>query len=94
MVIEGYIGTVPRFIHEVRRVSPGVRVLHYCLDTYPDLALIKALDVDGFLTNSWTLLPELVSGRIVAREVVEEKANEEQEASRCLGAGGRMLCAW
>ena len=60
VIIEGYIGTVPRFIHEVRQVNPKVKVLHYCLDTYPALHLIKALDVDAYLTNSWKLLPDLV----------------------------------
>jgi hypothetical protein len=61
VVIEGWMGTVRRFIHQVRGINPAVKVLYFCLDTYPDLDTVLALDVDGFLTNSWALLPRLVS---------------------------------
>lgn len=78
MITEGFSGTVPRFIHEVRRRNPEVKVFHFCLDTYPSMDVILRLDVDGFLTNSWKLLPELVSLEIfnamikcIAADIVE-----------------------
>ena len=65
VLVEGWTQSVPRFIRAAReQVSlrgcprPPV-VVHYCLDTYPDLETIFALDVDGFLTNSAVLLPRL-----------------------------------
>lgn len=44
------------FIHEARALSALHRnktiVLFYCLDPdFPGLEIVKALDVDGFLTN-------------------------------------------
>ena len=34
-VVEGYIGTVPRFIYHLRKANPGIVVVHWCLDTFP-----------------------------------------------------------
>ena len=52
VVVEGYIGTVPRFIYHLRKANPGIVVVHWCLDTFPSFEKILALDVDAFLTNS------------------------------------------
>ncbi|CAN0303924.1 unnamed protein product, partial [Hapterophycus canaliculatus] len=57
VVIEGFTGSVPAFIHEVRAGNAEVVVLFYCLDTYPSLPVVGNLDVDAFLTNSRVLLP-------------------------------------
>lgn len=59
VIIEGYIGSVPTFVRRMRKLNPTVKILHYCLDTYPTLDHIMALDVDGYLTNSRVLLPKL-----------------------------------
>ncbi|CAN0004889.1 unnamed protein product [Ectocarpus sp. 4 AP-2014] len=59
VIIEGYTGSVPAFIHEVRAGNDDVVVLFYCLDTYPSLSMVGNLDVDAFLTNSLALLPFL-----------------------------------
>ncbi|CAM9590104.1 unnamed protein product, partial [Ectocarpus sp. 12 AP-2014] len=59
VIIEGYTGSVPAFIHEVRAGNDNVVVLFYCLDTHPSLAAVGNLDVDAFLTNSLALLPFL-----------------------------------
>ena len=61
VITEGYIGSVPAFIRRIRSLSPEVKIVHYCLDTYPTLQHIMTLDVDGFLTNSRVLLPKLAS---------------------------------
>jgi hypothetical protein len=52
VLIEGYTGTLPRFIHAVRAANPAVVVLHYLLDLYPHADQIMDLDVDAYLTNS------------------------------------------
>ena len=59
-IIEGYIGSVPTFIRRLRSINPKIKIIHYCLDTYPTLDHIINLDVDGFFTNSKVLLPRLV----------------------------------
>eukprot|EP00904_Undaria_pinnatifida_P011653 jgi/Undpi1/7618/HiC_scaffold_23.g10091.m1 len=59
VLVEGYTGSVPAFIHEVRARNREVVVLFYCLDTYPSLSTVGNLDVDAFLTNSRVLLPLL-----------------------------------
>ncbi|CAM9671021.1 unnamed protein product [Ectocarpus fasciculatus] len=59
VIIEGYTGSVPAFIHEVRAGNDDVVVLFFCLDTYPSLSVVGNLDVDAFLTNSLALLPYL-----------------------------------
>jgi hypothetical protein len=74
LIIEGWTGPVPRVIqslraHKLRARAGGSRplvVLHWCLDTYPTLATIQALDVDGYLTNSRNLLPVLGRGGVPA----------------------------
>ena len=60
-IIEGYIGSVPTFIRKMRAINPNVLIFQYCLDTYPTLQHIMSLDVDGFLTNSRILLPQLAT---------------------------------
>jgi hypothetical protein len=37
VVIEGWTGPVPFFIHALRRSNPAVVILYVCLDTYPNL---------------------------------------------------------
>lgn len=79
LIIEGWTGPVPRVIqslraHKLRATSSGrgvlagagapLVVLHWCLDTYPTLAAVQALDVDGYLTNSRKLLPVLGRGGV------------------------------
>ncbi|CAN0061897.1 unnamed protein product, partial [Pylaiella littoralis] len=59
VIVEGYTGSVPAFIHEVRAGNDEVVVLFYLLDTYPSLSVVGNLDVDAFLTNSRALLPFL-----------------------------------
>jgi len=66
LLIEGWTGPIDRVIHSLRSErrlrcpdKPPLLVFHWCLDTFPDLETITALDVDGFLTNSRTLLPLL-----------------------------------
>eukprot|EP00936_MAST-01D_sp_MAST-1D-sp1_P001060 g1060.t1 len=62
VIIEGWFEMVHAFVHEVRRLSPGVRVYFICLDpAFPGLDLIGALDVDGFFTNSLRALDALRS---------------------------------
>lgn len=52
LLIEGYSGTATQAIRTVRGGNPRAIVLHWCLDTYPNLASVAALPVDAFLTNS------------------------------------------
>lgn len=52
VLVEGWYGMVPSFIHVLRRRNPKVVVLYMCLDTYPTPHAFAQLDVDGFLTNS------------------------------------------
>eukprot|EP00752_Nemacystus_decipiens_P008217 g7347.t1 len=59
VVIEGFMGTVPAFIHEVRAANEKAVVMFFCLDTYPSMSALLSLDVDAFLTNSQVLLPSL-----------------------------------
>jgi hypothetical protein len=59
LLIEGWTGPVPKVISALRAASRRVVVLHWCLDTYPDLATVTALDVDGFITNSRSLVATL-----------------------------------
>ena len=59
VIIEGWIGPVPQFINEMRQINPEVVVIHYCLDTYPDLKKTLELDVDGWFTNSDQLFADL-----------------------------------
>jgi hypothetical protein len=59
LIIEGWTGPLPRFIHKMRTHHPSIKVVHWCLDTYPDMETIAGLDVDGFLTNSRTLVRTL-----------------------------------
>ena len=73
LIIEGWTGPVPRVIqslrtHKAQAIGRGSRsassqrpliVLHWCLDTYPTLATIQSLDVDGYLTNSRSMLTTL-----------------------------------
>ena len=59
LIIEGWTGPVPKVIHEVRARCPRVRVLYWCLDTYPSLATVMQLDVDGYMTNSRVLVTTL-----------------------------------
>jgi len=59
LLVEGWTGPVPRVIAALRGASPGLVVLHWCLDTYPSLAAVTRLDVDGFLTNSRALVANL-----------------------------------
>ena len=59
VLVEGWTGPVPAFLRAVRAASPRAKIVHYCLDTYPALARVLTLDVDGFLTNSARLLPRL-----------------------------------
>ena len=56
VIIEGWFDMINSFIHEVRAMSAlngkQTTVLFYCLDPdFPGLDVVKALDVDGFLTN-------------------------------------------
>lgn len=64
LFIEGWTGSLSSVIRKLRNApnrqhSPPLIVLHWCLDTYPDLNTILKLDVDGFATNSRVLLPRL-----------------------------------
>ena len=59
LVIEGWTGPVPKVIAALRAASRRIVVLHWCLDTYPDLDTIAGLDVDGFITNSRSLVATL-----------------------------------
>lgn len=53
VVIEGWFEAMFAVIHEVRRRSPAVRVLYWCLDPeFPGLDAIRSIDVDGYLTNA------------------------------------------
>ena len=61
VVSEGWSHTLPEFYHRVRLCSPDVVVAHWCLDTYPKLERVEALEVDAFFTNSWAMLPRLAS---------------------------------
>lgn len=60
LIIEGWFETMFAVIHEVRRQSPGVKVLYWCLDPdFPGLSAILSIDVDGYLTNSERTLETL-----------------------------------
>ena len=43
---------VQSVIRGMRRFNKQIAVFHWCLDTYPTLASVAAIDVDSFLTNS------------------------------------------
>ena len=61
VVSEGWSHTLPEFYHRVRLCSPDVVIAHWCLDTYPKLERVEALEVDAFFTNSWAMMPRLAS---------------------------------
>jgi len=52
LLVEGFSGPVHSVIRGLRQFNKHIAVLHWCLDTYPALASVAAIDVDGFLTNS------------------------------------------
>lgn len=58
VVIEGWADDVPRFISIVRGLNPKVVVLHWCLSAW-NLHNVLQLEVDGYLTNSKSLLGKL-----------------------------------
>lgn len=58
VVIEGWADDVPHFISIVRGLNPKVVILHWCLSAW-NLQHVLQLEVDGFLTNSKTLLVKL-----------------------------------
>lgn len=49
LLVEGFSGPVHSVIRGLRQFNKHVAVLHWCLDTYPALASVAAIDVDGFL---------------------------------------------
>jgi len=59
LLVEGWTGPVPQVIHTLRRACPDIAVVHWCLDTYPNLTTVQGLDVDAFTTNSQSLVSEL-----------------------------------
>jgi hypothetical protein len=60
VLIEGWFPSIHSFISLARANNPGVVVLFFCLDpAYPGMPRVHALDVDGFLTNSRSLLSGL-----------------------------------
>jgi hypothetical protein len=65
LFIEGWTGALSSVIRRLRvnrgiaGTAPPLIVIHWCLDTYPELDVIMKLDVDGFATNSRVLLPVL-----------------------------------
>ena len=42
LLIEGWTGPVRNVIHTLRRACPDIVVVHWCLDTYPDLDTVRA----------------------------------------------------
>ena len=52
LLVEGFSGPVATLVRIVRRLNGNVVIIHWCLDTYPSLPTIAAVDADGFLTNS------------------------------------------
>mmetsp|Transcript_4554 Transcript_4554/g.28888 ORF Transcript_4554/g.28888 Transcript_4554/m.28888 type:complete len:778 (-) Transcript_4554:3223-5556(-) len=58
VVIEGWADDVPRFISIVRGLNPKVVILHWCLSAW-NLNHVLQLEVNGFLTNSKSLLMKL-----------------------------------
>ncbi|KAJ1446081.1 hypothetical protein M885DRAFT_625578 [Pelagophyceae sp. CCMP2097] len=52
LLTEGYSGTLLQLVRLARRLSPRVVVVHWCLDTFPSLAVVAAVEADAFLTNS------------------------------------------
>ena len=52
LLVEGFSGPVATLVRIVRRLHGNVVIIHWCLDTYPSLPTIAAIDADGFLTNS------------------------------------------
>ena len=88
VVIEGWFEMSTAFIHEVRRLSPSVVVLYWCLDpSFPGLDAIAAIDVDGYLTNSRAIAAEL--GRVAPVEVVFLAADLRAKES-CERTGGKI----
>jgi len=60
LLIEGWFPSIHSFIALARALTPRAVVLFYCLDpAYPGMTRVRALDVDGFLTNSRTVLEDL-----------------------------------
>jgi hypothetical protein len=60
VLIEGWFPSIHTFVALARASHPGTVVLFFCLDpSYPGMDRVHALDVDGFLTNSKSLLGEL-----------------------------------
>jgi hypothetical protein len=58
LLIEGYHACLDRLIAHMRRVSPALQVIHWCLSTL-GFAHLRQLGVNGFLTNSSHLIPIL-----------------------------------
>ena len=57
VLIEGWFEMFDAFVHEVRRLSPGVRVYFFCFDpAFPGPEALAHLDVDGYFTNSGKML--------------------------------------
>ncbi|GMH76674.1 hypothetical protein TrLO_g9464 [Triparma laevis f. longispina] len=60
LIVEGYIGTLPRLISHLRHKNPNLIVTHWCLDTFPTFPSILSLDVNFFLTNSEYLSDDIL----------------------------------
>eukprot|EP00937_MAST-01D_sp_MAST-1D-sp2_P000919 g919.t1 len=76
VIIEGWFEMIHAFVHEMRRVSPAVRVYFICLDpAFPGMAELRALDADGFFTNSMRLLGAL--GAVAPSELLLLAADSE-----------------
>jgi hypothetical protein len=60
VLIEGWFEMFDSFVHEVRRLNPGVRVYFFCFDpAFPGMEKLTRLDVDGYFTNSGEMLRTL-----------------------------------
>ncbi len=57
IIIEGWFPSIHQFIATTRALSPRTIILFYCLDpAYPGLDTITSLGVDGYLSNSLSLV--------------------------------------
>lgn len=103
VIIEGWFLLIDDFIQIVRSHSARTIILFYCLDSsYPGLNDIRAFDVDGYLTNSRSVLEDLqhiaptIYLPLAADPVLmSPSANKNPSALKShpvfVGAGGHMM---
>eukprot|EP01033_Poteriospumella_lacustris_P005527 gene5527-3941_t len=101
IIIEGWFPSIRDFIANARNHAPAVRVVFFCLDpSYPGLDHLLALDFDGVMTNSETVLELLrqlhIPGSLQLLAADTDVMRPRPDVARSVatayvGAGGHML---